>query len=159
VTHFAVNVAFHRLIQEFLWTPMKTLSVKIKEPSPAQREFCGREGDIKYAGIHILAELWHAKHLTDASKIRSILVEAIEACGATMLSIDLHVFSPNGGVSGIAILKESHISIHTWPEFDYAAVDIFVCGTVNPHHAVTVLKSRFQPERMDIQVVKRGILP
>ncbi len=138
---------------------MKTLSVKTTEPATAQQEFCGREGDIKYAGIHILAELWRAKHLTDASKIRSILVEAIEACGATLLSIDLHVFSPNGGISGVAVLKESHISIHTWPEFGYAAVDIFVCGTVDPHHAVTVLESRFQPERMDVQVVKRGILP
>ena len=138
---------------------MKTLSVKITEPATAQQEFCGREGDIKYAGLHILAELWRAKHLTDASKIRNILVEAIEACGATLLSIDVHVFSPNGGISGVAVLKESHISIHTWPEFDYAAVDIFVCGTVDPHHAVTVLESRFQPERMDVQVVKRGILP
>jgi S-adenosylmethionine decarboxylase len=137
---------------------MKTPSVKTKEPS-AQQEFCGREDDLKYAGVHLLAELWRAKYLTDASEIRSILVEAVEACGATMLSIDLHVFTPNGGISGVAVLKESHISIHTWPEFEYAAVDIFVCGTIDPQSAVTILESRFHPEKMDIQVVKRGILP
>ena len=92
---------------------MKNLLLKAEEPTATQ-EFYGRDGDTKYAGIHLLAELWHAEYLTDASKIRSILVEAIKVCGATMLSIDLHVFSPNGGISGVAFLKESHISIHTW---------------------------------------------
>ena len=124
---------------------MKTLSLKTKEPM-APQGFYGHEGDTKYAGIHLLAELWHAKYLTDASKIRSILIEAIEACGATMLSIDLHVFSPNDGISGVAVLKESHISIHTWPEYNYAAVDIFVCGTIDPLSAVGVLESQFEPK-------------
>jgi S-adenosylmethionine decarboxylase len=137
---------------------MKTLSVVTKKPA-AQEEFYGREGDIKYAGMHLLAELWHARYLTDAAKIRSILIKAIDACGATMLSIDLHTFSPNGGISGVAVLKESHISIHTWPELEYAAVDVFVCGRINPHRAVDILEAEFQPGRIEIIEVKRGIIP
>ena len=137
---------------------MKSLLFKT-DGRAAQQEFYGREGDTKYAGVHLLAELWHAKYLTDPSKIRSILIDAIEACGATMLSIDLHLFSPNGGISGVAVLKESHISIHTWPEFDYAAVDLFVCGTIDPRGAMDVLKSRFEPKKMEVQTIKRGILP
>ena len=137
---------------------MKTLSVVTKEPA-AQEEFYGRQGDIKYAGIHLLAEIWNARYLRDAAKIRGILIRAIDACGATMLSIDLHTFSPNGGISGVAVLKESHISIHTWPELEYAAVDVFVCGTINPHRAVDILKAEFQPGRIEITEVKRGIIP
>jgi S-adenosylmethionine decarboxylase len=137
---------------------MKTLSVVTKEPA-AQEGFYSRQGDIKYAGIHILAELWNSRYLRDAAKIRGILIKAIDACGATMLSIDLHTFSPNGGISGVAVLKESHISIHTWPELEYAAVDVFVCGTINPHRAVDILKAEFQPGRIEITEVKRGIIP
>ena len=120
---------------------MKILLNAEKKPE-AQEEFYGRDGNIKYAGMHLLAELWHGKYLNDAARIRGILIRAIDACGATMLSIDLHTFSPNGGISGVAVLKESHISIHTWPELDYAAVDIFVCGRINPHSAVELLSDR-----------------
>lgn len=145
------------LKKEFLWIPMKVLAIA-KEQN-AIKEFCGREGDLKFAGIHLLAELWKPRYLTDIDRIRDIIIKAVEACGATMLSIDLHVFSPNGGVSGIAVLQESHISIHTWPEYEYAALDLFVCGTINPHLALPVLREEFQPERLEVQEVKRGILP
>jgi S-adenosylmethionine decarboxylase len=137
---------------------MKIYPYKSKD-SVVRQEFCGNDGKIRFAGIHLLVELWHAKHMTDAAKIRNILVNAIDACGATMLSIDLHVFSPNGGISGVAVLQESHISIHTWPEYDYAALDVFVCGTIDPHNAIVVFKSEFQPEKIEVQEIKRGILP
>jgi len=136
---------------------MTILSVSAEKPA-AQEEFYGREGKIKYAGMHLLAEFWNAKYLTDANRIRKILIKAIEACGATMLSIDLHVFSPNGGISGVAVLKESHISIHTWPELGYAAIDIFVCGRINPRSAMEYLESEFQPERAETTEIKRGII-
>ncbi|MDY6879986.1 MAG: adenosylmethionine decarboxylase [Desulfatiglans sp.] len=136
---------------------MKTLSAPTKEHT-AQGDYYVLDGDTKYAGIHLLAELWHARYLRDATKIRKILINSIEACGATMLSIDLHTFSPNGGVSGVAVLQESHISIHTWPEFEYAAVDIFVCGKIKPHSAVEILEAEFQPKRMELTEIKRGIL-
>ena len=122
-------------------------------------EFCIFENGIKFAGRHLIIELWKAKHLTDPVRIREILIKAIKNCGATLLGIDLHVFSPNGGISGVAILKESHISIHTWPEYEYAAVDIFVCGTINPRLTLPVLDKGFDPKRIEVKEIKRGILP
>jgi S-adenosylmethionine decarboxylase len=119
--------------------------------------FCGKQGPVNFAGIHLIVELWKARHMTDPAIIRTIMTQAIEACGATLLSIDLHVFSPNGGVSGVAILQESHISIHTWPEFEYAAMDIFVCGTIDPYKAIPVIKEGFEPGSMQVVEIKRGI--
>ncbi|MBN1518201.1 adenosylmethionine decarboxylase [Candidatus Sumerlaeota bacterium] len=121
--------------------------------------YCGQQGDMLFAGSHLLVELWQARHLNDGTRIRQILIEAIEAVGATLLSVDLHVFSPNGGVSGVAILQESHMSIHTWPEFEYAAIDLFVCGTVDPYKAIPVIKEAFAPGRFNLVEMKRGIMP
>ncbi len=130
-----------------------------KKESAHVREFCGRENGTRYAGTHLLVEIWQCRHLTDENRIRSILIKMVEACGATMLNIDLHVFSPNGGISGVAVLKESHINIHTWPEYNYAAVDIFVCGSINPRHVLPVLETEFQAGKIEYQEIKRGILP
>lgn len=121
------------------------------------KEFCVRDGEQAYAGIHLIIELWNARYLTDPSRIRRILMQAVETCGATLLSVDLHVFSPNGGVSGVAVLQESHVSIHTWPEYEYAAIDIFVCGTINPRMALDVFKAEFSPESIQVKEIKRGI--
>lgn len=120
--------------------------------------YCGMHKNVRFTGIHLIVELWQAQHLTDASEIRSIFMEAAQACGATILSIDLHVFEPNGGVSGVAVLQESHISIHTWPEYEYAALDIFVCGTLDPNDTLPVLKSRFAPGNIQVVEMKRGIM-
>jgi S-adenosylmethionine decarboxylase len=111
-----------------------------------------------YAGTHLLLELWGAKNITSLAKVKKALIDSIAACGATLLEIKLHHFSPSQGISGIAIIKESHLSIHTWPEFGYAAVDIFVCGEVNPYKAIPVLKKVFQPKKMQLIEFKRGIL-
>ncbi len=122
-----------------------------------KKEFCGKLENIKYAGIHLIIEIWGACNLNSLSKIKKILTEAVKACQATLLKIDLHKFSPNGGISGIAIIKESHISIHTWPEYDYAALDIFVCGTINPYKAIDIIKKGFRPKKLQVVEVKRGI--
>jgi S-adenosylmethionine decarboxylase len=122
------------------------------------REFCCQDGDVKYTGVHLLIELWTKHFLDDSNRIREIFIKAINTCGATMLGIDLHVFTPNGGISGVAILQESHLSIHTWPEYDYAALDLFVCGTLNPHLAIPVIKEEFKPFRIDVQEIRRGII-
>lgn len=121
-------------------------------------EFCGSNGHFKYAGVHLIVDLWKARYLNNLPEIRKIILEAVEACGATLLNIDLHEFSPNGGVSGVAILQESHISIHTWPEYEYAAMDIFVCGTIDPYKAIGPLKSGFEPRDIQVVEVKRGIM-
>ncbi len=123
-----------------------------------KKEFCSTNGYVKYAGIHLIIELWEASNLSSLPKIKKALEECVEACRATLLKIDLHKFSPHGGISGIGIIKESHISIHSWPEYKYAGVDIFVCGNVDPYKAIPVLKKRFKPGKIQIMEIKRGIL-
>lgn len=111
-----------------------------------------------HAGTHLLIEMWNVKNVSSPGTVKKILKQAVKACGATLLEIHAHLFSPFNGVSGIAILKESHISIHTWPEFSYAAVDIFVCGKVDPYRALPVLKQGFKTKDVQILEFKRGIL-
>ena len=77
--------------------------------------------------------------------VEQALRDAADRAGATLLNVDLHHFSPNGGISGVADLAESHISIHTWPEISYAAVDVFMCGNAQPHKAIEVLQGVFLP--------------
>ena len=75
---------------------------------------------------------------------------------ATLLHIHLHHFTPNGGVSGVAVLAESHISIHTWPEKNYAALDVFMCGDSEPYRAIDVLKKAFGPSNVEVGEHRRG---
>jgi S-adenosylmethionine decarboxylase len=84
------------------------------------------------------------------------LREAAEAAGATILHSHFHHFSPNGGVSGVLVLAESHISIHTWPERDFAAIDIFMCGACDPHLSIPVLKETFKPATVNLDEQRRG---
>ena len=109
-----------------------------------------------FAGVHLIIDLKNAKRLDDVDYIEQALIEAVDAAGATLLHIHLHHFSPNGGVSGVAVLAESHISIHTWPENSFAALDIFMCGQCNPRDAIPVLQRAFEPETIDVQEILRG---
>jgi S-adenosylmethionine decarboxylase len=77
-------------------------------------------------------------------------------CGATLLHIHLHHFTPNGGISGVAVLAESHISIHSWPERGYAALDIFMCGQSQPSKSLAVLQKAFQPRNIYVNEQMRG---
>ena len=113
---------------------------------------------VGYCGRHLLVELWGASRLDELAAVEQALTEAVAACGATLLKMALHRSSPNNGVSGVAVIAESHISIHTWPEYGYAAVDIFVCGSLDPYPAVPVLRRAFQPGKVQLMEVKRGIL-
>ncbi|MCJ7645493.1 adenosylmethionine decarboxylase [bacterium] len=122
------------------------------------RRYYSKCEQFNYAGTHLLLELWGAENVTSLEKVKKALIESVNACGATLLEIKLHRFSPNQGISGIAIIKESHLSIHTWPEFGYVAIDIFVCGEVNPYKAIPVLKKIFKPKKMQLLELKRGIL-
>lgn len=118
-----------------------------------------RKDGLTFAGTHLLIDIWQAERLDDLAHVEATLIEAVEAVGATLLRIDLHHFSENNGVSGVAVLAESHMSIHTWPECGYAALDVFVCGTCNPYGALPVLKKSFRPGSLQVSEQKRGLMP
>jgi len=109
-----------------------------------------------YAGRHILLDCWGATGLQNIMLIENALREAVDVTGATLLHIHLHHFTPNGGVSGVAVLAESHISIHTWPERDYAALDIFMCGDTKPELAIPVFEKAFNTPDINVSEHFRG---
>ncbi len=111
-----------------------------------------------YAGDHTLIELWGAEHLTDPDYIAASLRQAALAAGATILHNHFHHFGKDQGVSGVVILAESHISIHTWPERGYAAIDIFMCGDCDPRESIGVLERKFTPTPMQVTNIQRGII-
>ena len=117
--------------------------------------FCERNG-VRYAGTHLIVDLVKAERLDDLAHIEATLRRCVEVAGATLLHIHLHHFTPNGGVSGVAVLAESHISIHSWPEHGYAALDIFMCGETRPHEAIEVIRESFRPERVVVTEHLRG---
>ena len=117
--------------------------------------FIERDG-VRYAGNHLLVDLFGARRLDDLAHIEATLKRVVEVAGATLLHIHLHHFTPNGGVSGVAVLSESHISIHSWPEANYAALDIFMCGDSRPELGVPVLKAAFEAEQVVVKTHRRG---
>jgi S-adenosylmethionine decarboxylase len=126
-------------------------------PSEQEDHFITRDG-LTFAGSHLIVDLWEAEGLNDKDRIEQAMRDAVDAAGATLLHIHLHTFTPNGGISGVAVLAESHISVHTWPERGYAAFDVFMCGSAEPRKAVTVLEQAFSPKRVVIGNHKRGVL-
>ena len=112
---------------------------------------------VKYLGRHLIVDFWGCVNLNALEKIKTSLREAVEKSGATLLTIKMHQFSPEG-VSGFVMIAESHISIHTWPEHSYAAIDIFTCGVkLNPQKAVAVFKKLFRPKKIQLTELKRGM--
>jgi S-adenosylmethionine decarboxylase len=116
-----------------------------------------RRNGIEYAGTHLILDLWEANHLDQLELMEAAMRKAVDVCGATLLHIHLHHFTPNNGISGIAVLAESHISVHTWPERQFAAFDIFMCGNAEPELAIPVLNSTFNPGKIYISEHLRGI--
>lgn len=120
--------------------------------------FIEKDG-VKFAGIHLLVDLWDATNLDNLELVEEALRESAIISGATILHCHLHHFSPNGGISGVLVLAESHISIHTWPEKGYAALDLFMCGECDPNRAIPVLDKAFKPGKIGVDEQKRGIVP
>ncbi len=127
-------------------------------PENGPKDYFIERNGLRYAGSHLILDLWDAEHLDDAGVIEMAFRRAIRESGATLLHMHFHEFSENGGVSGVAVLAESHISIHTWPERGYAAVDIFMCGAAEPHKAVPILKHAFKAGRISVSEQMRGVL-
>ena len=110
-----------------------------------------------FAGLHLLIDLWEAEHLNDLPLMRSVFADCVAASGATLRSLDLFQFADGGGIAGIAMLTQSHISVHSWPEHGYGAFDIFVCGNAQPYPIVPVLARAFRPKQIQVTEHKRGL--
>jgi S-adenosylmethionine decarboxylase proenzyme len=111
-------------------------------------------------GRHLLVELHdcNKEALNDLDLLRKVMLEAATECGAVVLGDSFHRFSPQG-VSGVVIIAESHLSIHTWPEYGYAAVDVFTCGTsVQPEIAAEVLVEKLGSRNHSLVEIPRGVL-
>ncbi len=105
-----------------------------------------------------MLELWGCRNLNSPDAVEQALREIVTACDVTLLDLRVYPFEPIG-VTGVAVVAESHINIHTWPEFGYAAVDIFTCGArKDPTAAIPVLRQFFGPERIESMEMTRGIL-
>ena len=113
---------------------------------------------MKALGNHILVEFYNCNPTTmnQPDVIEHHMNKAAELAGATSVSSTLHHFSPHG-VSGVVVIAESHLTIHTWPEYGYAAVDLFTCGdTVDPWVAFDYLKEKFECQHHSAMEMKRG---
>lgn len=119
--------------------------------------FVVRNG-VEFAGTHIIIDLWGAKPLDDLELMETTLRKAVDVSGATLLHIHLQHFTPNDGISGVAVLAESHISVHTWPERDFAAFDVFMCGDAEPEATIAIFREAFSPEKICISEHLRGIV-
>lgn len=138
-------------------TARKKTPVAVVASVPAEEplgHFAVRNG-VRCAGVHLIVDLHGAKGLDDIDLIETTLRRCVDAAGATLLHIHLHHFQPNG-VSGVAVLAESHISIHTWPEVGYAALDVFMCGKAQPDACIPVLRQAFTPKRVGVNEILRG---
>lgn len=96
--------------------------------------------------------------LDDVAGIEALMKLAAEAAGVTIVATALRPFTPQG-VSGVVIIEESHLSIHTWPEHGYASVDIYTCGDGQPERAHETLYAGLEATRAEVLVVERGLHP
>jgi S-adenosylmethionine decarboxylase len=111
-------------------------------------------------GGHILADLYgvDASCLCDAAALEQLLRRAARDAGAHVLSSHFHSFGSTGGITGVVLLAESHISIHTWPESGLAAIDIFMCGSADARRALAIMLEELSPSHRHIESVARGAL-
>ena len=135
----------------------KVAHVAVVAAAPADERddhFAVRNG-VRCAGVHLIIDLHGAEGLDDIDLVEATLRRCVDAAQATLLHIHLHHFQPNG-VSGVAVLAESHISIHTWPDAGYAALDVFMCGKASPDACIPVLREAFKAKRVEVNEILRG---
>lgn len=110
-------------------------------------------------GRQVLVEFYDCESdkINDVEYIESSFLTAVQKSGATIISHNFHKFSPHG-VSGVVVIAESHVSIHSWPEYNYAAIDIFTCGdTIDPWVIQEYLKEAFESKNVSSMEMKRGM--
>lgn len=115
---------------------------------------------MKKIGTHLVVDAWESPTdlLNDPERIRGALVDAVSAGGATLIDLCVHQFSPHG-VTATATLAESHIALHTWPEYGYFAADLFFCGAGNPQKALEFLVETLQAQKAKVTHLTRGFGP
>jgi len=114
---------------------------------------------MKILGRHLIAELSECNNnlLNNTEYLEKVMKKAARVSGATVVNSVFHRYNPQG-VSGIIVIAESHLSIHTWPEYGYCAVDCFTCGSsVDPWKGLEYLKSALESESMQVNEIKRGM--
>lgn len=125
----------------------------------APRWWKGGNFKLSFAGIHIIADFWFSRHLEQKEELKRLLLAAAKAAGATPLKISLHKFSPQG-LAGILLIAESHLALHTWPEIEYIALDIFTCGkNMKPRRALAFLRKELRPKKVSVREFVRGRVP
>jgi S-adenosylmethionine decarboxylase len=108
-------------------------------------------------GTHLIADLFGCSGLDDQALIEAAMRAAVARIGATLIGLHLHGFGEGNGVTGVAMLAESHLSIHTWPEHGYAAIDLFVCGRDRDLAAgIALIGERLGAERTEVRELQRG---
>lgn len=114
-------------------------------------------GVVPPGGTHLFVDLFGADQLDDIRHVQAICTRAAQTTGATVLRGEFHHFGEGCGISGVILLAESHLSIHTWPENHLATIDIYVCGNCVASNAVPVLKEGFAARQMNVSEHRRGI--
>ena len=113
------------------------------------------------AGRHLLADFYGvtAELLRDEHRLMCALIDALKTNGFHVLNQQAHKFPGAGGVTGLVLLSESHAAFHTYPEFQYVAVDVFSCGMADPHPVIAALEEAWQPNRVQRCLNHRGSKP
>ena len=136
-------------------------------PNPGWGDFCKSKevmetihtDSSENIGRHCILELYQCDHakLNDEAFIRTTITSSAKIAGATLINLVTHSFNPQG-VTGLALLAESHISIHTWPEIGYAAIDVFTCGEhTMPEKACKLLSNDFSAKQFSYKNIEREI--
>lgn len=115
---------------------------------------------MKALGKHVIAEFYDCDHeaINNHEWVETVMLEAAEISGATVVKSSFHKFNPHG-VSGCIVISESHFTIHTWPEYGYAAVDVFTCGDViNNQLALNYMRDKFGAKNISVVEMNRGVL-
>ena len=110
---------------------------------------------ITQVGTHVLIDVRGAMRLDEPAYLEDVLRRSAEAAGATILQAHFHHFGPAMGVTGVLMLAESHISIHTWPETGFAALDIFMCGAAKIEAAIDVIEEAFAGAAIEVRRIAR----
>lgn len=114
----------------------------------------------KHVGEHLILDAWKVSsdRLNDPDFLRRAMKRAVDDCGATLINLCIHQFSPYG-VTATATLAESHMAVHTWPEHGYLGADLFFCGSGRPERALDTLVDLYEPKEVKVRCLNRGIDP